>query len=88
MRFTAGRPESRPPFKFSLRQPAAMLPATLPGGMERMRAILSTFWRDCSAATAIEYAMVAFLVSIAGFVTYSSIGSGVTGLFQSVANGF
>jgi Flp pilus assembly pilin Flp len=56
--------------------------------MERMRAILSTLWRDRSAATAIEYAMVAFLVSIAGFVTYSSIGTGVTGLFQSVANGF
>jgi Flp pilus assembly pilin Flp len=53
-----------------------------------MRAILSTLWRDGSAATAIEYAMVAFLVSIAGFVTYSNIGGGVTGLFQSVANGF
>jgi Flp pilus assembly pilin Flp len=53
-----------------------------------MRAILWTLWRDDSAATAIEYAMVAFLVSIAGFVTYSNIGSGVTGLFQSVANGF
>jgi Flp pilus assembly pilin Flp len=56
--------------------------------MERMRTILSTLRRDRSAATAIEYAMVAFLVSIAGFVTYSSIGSGITGLFQSVANGF
>jgi Flp pilus assembly pilin Flp len=53
-----------------------------------MCAILSILWRDRSAATAIEYAMVAFLVSIAGFVTYSSIGSGVTGLFQSVADGF
>jgi Flp pilus assembly pilin Flp len=53
-----------------------------------MRAILWTLWRDGSAATAIEYAMVAFLVSIAGFVTYSNIGGGVTSLFQSVANGF
>ena len=53
-----------------------------------MRTILSILRRDRSAATAVEYAMVAFLVSIAGFVTYSNIGSGVTGLFQSVANGF
>jgi Flp pilus assembly pilin Flp len=53
-----------------------------------MGAILLTLWRDSSAATAIEYAMVAFLVSIAGFVTYSNIGGGVTSLFQSVANGF
>jgi Flp pilus assembly pilin Flp len=65
-----------------------MLPATLPGGMDEMRTILSILQRDRSAATAIEYAMVAFLVSIAGFVTYSSIGSGVTGLFQNVADGF
>ena len=53
-----------------------------------MGAILMTLWRDGSAATAIEYAMVAFLVSIAGFVTYSNIGGGVTSLFQSVANEF
>ena len=53
-----------------------------------MCAILSILWRDRSAATAIEYAMVAFLVSIAGFVTYSNIGGGVIGLFQSVADGF
>jgi len=44
--------------------------------------------RDCSAATAIEYAMVAFLVSIAGFVLYSNVGTGVTGLFQNVSNSF
>jgi Flp pilus assembly pilin Flp len=56
--------------------------------MERMRAILSTLRHDHSAATTIEYALVAFLVSIAGFVTYTNIGSQVTGLFQSVANGF
>ena len=53
-----------------------------------MPTILSALRRDCSAATAIEYALVAFLVSIAGFVTYSNIGGRVTGLFQSVANGF
>ena len=45
-----------------------------------MRAILSTLRHDHSAATAIEYALVAFLVSIAGFVTYTNIGSQVTKL--------
>jgi Flp pilus assembly pilin Flp len=56
--------------------------------MERMSALLSIVRRDCSAATAIEYALVAFLVSIAGFVLYSNIGGGVTGLFQDAANSF
>lgn len=53
-----------------------------------MTTLLSSLRRDCSAATAIEYAMIAFLVSIAGFVTYGNIGGGVTGLFQSVASSF
>jgi Flp pilus assembly pilin Flp len=56
--------------------------------MEQMRAILSTLRHDHSAATAIEYALIAFLVSVAGFVTYSNIGGGVTGFFQNVADSF
>ena len=53
-----------------------------------MRAILSTLRHDASAATAIEYAMVAFLVSIAGFVSYSNIGTSVTSFFQNIATSF
>ena len=53
-----------------------------------MRRLLERLRRHDSAATAIEYAMVAFLVSIAGFVLYSNIGTGVSGLFQNVANSF
>ena len=53
-----------------------------------MTTLVSILRRDCSAATAIEYALVAFLVSIAGFVLYSNIGSGVSGLFQNVSNSF
>lgn len=53
-----------------------------------MNTLVSILRRDCSAATAVEYAMVAFLVSIAGFVLYSNIGTGVSGLFQNVANSF
>jgi Flp pilus assembly pilin Flp len=56
--------------------------------MERMRAILATLRHDHSAATAIEYALVVFLISVAGFITYSSIGGGVTGFFQSAADKF
>ena len=59
-----------------------------PAGMERMRAVHSTLLHDASAATAIEYAMVAFLISIAGFVSYSNIGTSVTSFFQNVANSF
>ena len=53
-----------------------------------MRAILSTLRHDHSAATAIEYSLVAFLVSIVGFVLYGNIGGSVSTLFQNVANGF
>ena len=60
----------------------------LMSGTEWIRPLLSKPQLDDSAATAIEYALVAFLVSIAGFVTYTNIGSQVTGLFQGVANGF
>jgi len=55
---------------------------------EWMLPLLSKPQLDDSAATAIEYALVAFLVSIAGFVLYSNIGTGVAGLFQNAANSF
>jgi Flp pilus assembly pilin Flp len=55
---------------------------------EGMRRLLKARQLQDSAATAIEYAMIAFLVSIAGFVLYSKIGTGVAGLFQNVANSF
>jgi len=43
---------------------------------------------DASAATAIEYAMIASLISIVGFVLYVNIGSSVAGMFASIASGF
>jgi Flp pilus assembly pilin Flp len=39
-----------------------------------------------SGATAIEYAMVAALISVAAFVVFGTIGGSVTGFFQSVAS--
>jgi Flp pilus assembly pilin Flp len=43
---------------------------------------------DRSGATAIEYAMVAFFISIAAFSVIFSTGGSVSGLFQSIANSF
>jgi Flp pilus assembly pilin Flp len=43
---------------------------------------------DSSGVTAIEYAMIASLISIVGFVLYVNIGSSVAGMFASIANGF
>jgi Flp pilus assembly pilin Flp len=39
-------------------------------------------------ATAIEYAMVAFFISIAAFSVLVTVGSNVTGLFSSIASSF
>jgi Flp pilus assembly pilin Flp len=44
--------------------------------------------RDSGGATAIEYAMVALLISIAGFSVLMTVGTSVTNLFQSIANSF
>jgi len=39
-------------------------------------------------ATAIEYAMVAFFISIAAFSVLVTVGSQVSSVFQNVANSF
>jgi Flp pilus assembly pilin Flp len=51
-----------------------------------MFASLAKLLRNKGGATAIEYAMIASLVSIAGFVFISSIGSSVSASFANVAN--
>jgi Flp pilus assembly pilin Flp len=43
---------------------------------------------DRAGATAIEYAMVAFFISIAAFSVLVSVGSSVSSLFQQIANSF
>ena len=54
-----------------------------------MRAILSTLRHDHSAATAVEYALVAFLVSVAGFVTYSNAAkAGMLGVPKTILDQF
>jgi Flp pilus assembly pilin Flp len=39
-----------------------------------------------SGATAIEYAMVAFFISIAAFAVLQTVGTSVTHLFESIAH--
>jgi Flp pilus assembly pilin Flp len=59
-----------------------------PGTAQDMRLPLKKMQLGRSGATVIEYAFVAFLISIAAFSVLVSIGSSVTGVFSSVANGF
>ncbi len=46
---------------------------------------MSRFARDTDGATAIEYAMIASIISIVIFAAVSSIGSTLTGFFNSLA---
>jgi Flp pilus assembly pilin Flp len=43
---------------------------------------------DRAGATAIEYAMIAFFISIAAFSVLVTVGHSVSGLFQQIASGF
>ena len=53
-----------------------------------MRAALKRMKPDRAGATAIEYAMIAFFISIAAFIALQTVGSDVTGLFTRIANSF
>lgn len=50
--------------------------------------LITAFMRDKSGATAIEYALVASLVSIIIVGSVAVIGSEVFGMFSAVAKGF
>jgi len=49
---------------------------------------LAFFAKDCSGATAIEYALIAAGISIAIVATVNNVGSQVAGLFTTVAGIF
>lgn len=49
---------------------------------------LGTIKLDQNGATAIEYAMIAFFISIAAFSVIVTIGTNVVGVFTTVANSF
>ena len=50
--------------------------------------LLSLFLRNESGATAIEYAVIAVLVSVAAVGAMTALGGNLTGTFEIVANQF
>jgi pilus assembly protein Flp/PilA len=42
-------------------------------------------WRDETAATAIEYGLIAALISVAAVTVMNTVGSNLTGTFSTVA---
>ena len=50
-----------------------------------MKAMLSTFLRDESGATAIEYGLIAVGIAIAIIATVNGIGTGLSSTFTSVS---
>ena len=50
-----------------------------------MRANLLKLLRDDSGATAIEYGLIAALVSVASIAAMTAVGSSLTGIFNTVA---
>jgi Flp pilus assembly pilin Flp len=53
-----------------------------------MRLALNQTRRNHDGATAVEYAMVAFFISIAAFSVITSIGTHVTSIFSTIASSF
>jgi Flp pilus assembly pilin Flp len=53
-----------------------------------MHAALQRMRLDRRGETVIEYAMIAFFISIAAYSVIVTIGSDVTAMFSKVANGF
>jgi Flp pilus assembly pilin Flp len=53
-----------------------------------MRSVLRHMRLDQGGASAVEYAMIAFFISIAAFSVITTIGTDVTGLFSRIASSF
>ena len=53
-----------------------------------MRSALQHVRLDQRGTSAVEYAMIAFFISIAAFSVIVSIGTDVTNLFSRIASGF
>ena len=51
-----------------------------------MKAMLSTFFRDESGATAVEYGLIAVGIAIAIIAAVNGIGTGVSSVFTSVSS--
>jgi pilus assembly protein Flp/PilA len=53
---------------------------------EAMVAVLAKLFRNQDGATAIEYAVIASLVSVAAFTLITNIGTSLSATFENVAN--
>ncbi|MCG8696331.1 MAG: Flp family type IVb pilin [Minwuiales bacterium] len=51
-----------------------------------MKTTLSSFFKDESGATAIEYGLIAALVSVAAIAALGTLGNSLGTMFNSVAN--
>ena len=52
-----------------------------------MTALIARFWKDEQGSTAIEYALIAAIISIGLVVSLKAISDNVDGQFSSVADG-
>jgi pilus assembly protein Flp/PilA len=52
-----------------------------------MKSLFARFMRDESGATAIEYGLIATLISVVAIATLTSIGTNLNNKFTSVSNG-
>lgn len=50
-----------------------------------MKSAILKFWRDEEGATAIEYGLIAALIAVVAMVGMSSVGEGLQGIFDQVA---
>ena len=53
-----------------------------------MRALIARFWNDTRGATAIEYALIAGIISISIVVALQLISTSLDGKYTSVSNSF
>jgi pilus assembly protein Flp/PilA len=58
------------------------------GSLDMYSSIFETFAKDESGATAIEYALIAAIISVAIVASLSNVGTALQGLFNSVVSGF
>jgi pilus assembly protein Flp/PilA len=52
-----------------------------------MKSLIIRFVKDSSGATAIEYGLIAALISVAAIVTLTTVGSNLNNKFMAIANG-
>jgi pilus assembly protein Flp/PilA len=52
-----------------------------------MKSLLARFVKDESGATAIEYGLIAALISVVAIATLTTVGSKLNAKFTAIANG-